>query len=1295
MKTDPPPAHSASAGIKKTWEKLEHKERENAISQAGSLDPADAVVLIIKGISSYHFALRNRARRALGELTVKLSDDFAAAHDKKTYLDLIEQSDAFCARIYREMVSGALESDFPLYFKALLESKGRGPFYAWKLLCRGHLSARNFLSLLETFSEEEKLSLVLQYIDASPSVRRRWAVVCKKIIAGIESRRAVIALFADLFDKGREPDPVLYTLKVVKNPERLLYEHLYSPEPQKRGEALKAASYILQKLDPSFLANTLRTETDKNIRITALKIIENSTAGTYASIWPDILKLVYTGSREEALSAFRAIVVADDGDLPGLLESIHLNRNELMNDILQEIAGFSRIAFFFIQDIAFNRKKYSRIRIGVHRACILGITAKRPERVLNVLKGFRNHADDELRMNINNFYEKVGRYLAEEREDIGTTPLVPVENTRQSHKSKKKFFRNLLSPPLEKRLAVLKEETGRNRYDFDREHIEAMDLSGISPTGAVIFFTECRILDSDFSRSRMYGVCFENCILHDVNFKKVSFDRVSFENSILVNVDAAGSSMVRCNFKNTRIHNCDFSRADITDSFFTGASIAKTSFARADITGASFVLTDLSLVSFADSWAEFSDFTAVSARFSRFADFTELLLRTEYADFNARSFQLVPDDIPDFDEAVISSIEMLIFIEFIHYGRKMFVKKNKLSHLIALDVFARKQADFFEIIPLMLHENIDIPGYGTIDKNCPKGIAEYLPESETGRLARKYMDKKQVRLRRHPGAYIEGLFTIGSTGSIAQAADSDIDYWVCIREEFFSAEQKDLFQKKLDLFARWAGKEFRMEVNFFIVDVNKALHNEFGELTFESSGSAQARILKEEFYRTMIRLAGKIPLWCVLPVPVGKNYYSRINSLVKGSLPTSRYINLGDLHGISPGEYFGASIWQMYKLLNSPFKSVIKMGLLEKFINEYGTDPLLCNRVKDLWMKAGTHMMIYRSDPYYTLLRDLMDYYRKEGDRETTTLIQVCYFLKMKFKRESDIRNTLFGLRAILIERCMKDWGMKMDDVLDIGGVEDWEYTRTVELSSKIKRYMIGKTRVINKSFRNSFQKHSKITPEERTALVRKIVVEFGRKKGKIEKTLLLSRKDRHFQRLSLKYAGPDHPGGAWALVSKSSGGGLGEDEPIKSAGRIETISAWLVNNSFAADDTVINLVPNPTYVTIDDVNNLLIRMNRFFQPILQQPVDFSTLLGDPVIVAAFVSLNLYAPSNCLSVQHYCVVYVNSWGEMFTESVNGKGNSLSGGDEVRRSICSLLDLPRLPENTYFYLPRSFSGKIDI
>ena len=73
-----------------------------------------------------------------------------------------------------------------------------------------------------------------------------------------------------------------------------------------------------------------------------------------------------------------------------------------------------------------------------------------------------------------------------------------------------------------------------------------------------------------------------------------------------------------------------------------------------------------------------------------------------------------------------------------------------------------------------------------------------------------------------------------------------------------------------------AYKQFDTKATFFLVDILKAKNNDFGDSTIESSGSAQTRLLKEEFYRTMIYVAGKIPLWSVLPTAISINYYNSI-----------------------------------------------------------------------------------------------------------------------------------------------------------------------------------------------------------------------------------------------------------------------------------------------------------------------------------------------------------------------------------------------------------------------------------
>ena len=59
---------------------------------------------------------------------------------------------------------------------------------------------------------------------------------------------------------------------------------------------------------------------------------------------------------------------------------------------------------------------------------------------------------------------------------------------------------------------------------------------------------------------------------------------------------------------------------------------------------------------------------------------------------------------------------------------------------------------------------------------------------------------------------------------------------------------------------------------------------------------------------------------------ISVKYYDLILDCITSLPGTKRYIDLGDIHEISPIEYFGASVWQMFKWLKSPFKSVIKMA---------------------------------------------------------------------------------------------------------------------------------------------------------------------------------------------------------------------------------------------------------------------------------------------------------------------------------------------------------------------------------
>ncbi|GKT31256.1 Adenylate cyclase, class-I like protein, partial [Aduncisulcus paluster] len=119
---------------------------------------------------------------------------------------------------------------------------------------------------------------------------------------------------------------------------------------------------------------------------------------------------------------------------------------------------------------------------------------------------------------------------------------------------------------------------------------------------------------------------------------------------------------------------------------------------------------------------------------------------------------------------------------------------------------------------------------------------------------------------------IEAFMSIGSTGTIAQTPDSDLDCWVCCNFTGRSAESRENLGVKLQAIEKWAMNDFGLEIHFFIMDTREIRDNLFGLSDEESSGSAQSAILKEEFYRTALLMAGKPPLWWFTPPEAAKRH---------------------------------------------------------------------------------------------------------------------------------------------------------------------------------------------------------------------------------------------------------------------------------------------------------------------------------------------------------------------------------------------------------------------------------------
>ncbi len=1268
------------------WHKIPDNEKISLIKTSPDQDPDMAIQIVLKGNDSLDSAVRAQARETLKKIQDKILFRLTEPADRNQRLSILKDTERACSRIFSRIRPGLSFEEQVFIFKTLLGFEGNGAHFAFKALCMKRISIPAIEKIILMVPDSQRLDFIREYIKSGPGLWLKFGAAFRQIIKSIRQKDAVINFYAGLFDAQEDVDPFLYNLHPdLRDPDTIISGFVRSDSPGIRVKGLKALSMASHKISPAFLVEILSREADPKVRQTLYKIVETSAFGTYPELFHPILTVLEKTDDKEAFPAFKALIVS--GKLP-LIEVVEIIKKKYphgMGQILKEISNLSKISFFFIQDLAMNRSAYSGSNIEINLAAVLGIVKKRPERVLAMLKNYIGQTGDETKKRMDAFIQKVKQILIMEGQAF-EAPFNDIAGKmdKMAPIAQEGVFKSFFSSSgLTKKIESLKKDKIKDAIDFQGEPLININLSSLNCFHLGVNFSGSIIKDSDFSNSSFSDAFFKKSILYRVDLSNAVFNNVSFDGAVFIHVKAKAAVFKDCSFQDIRIHDSNFDEAVMSGSFFIAATLSKCSFENTDLSCSSFAYAGIRGISFLHSNLDQADFKGVQAQFCRFPTHIRPMLLKDDIDLNARKFQLTPEDLPRFNADLLLKINMLIFCEFIHYGEIKFLRQNRYSLITAFDIFKPKQADLFQIIPFLLHDNIALPGIkNDFRKETPHGIYDYHPDPETLEIISKYARGKKHAPVPFREPAIEGLFTIGSIGSVAQADDSDIDYWVCICEERFSKGELALLENKLHIIEAYAWEEFHIQVTFFVVDIRKARDNDFGDTTIESSGSAQAMLLKEEFYRTMIHVAGKLPLWCALPTAFSRNYYNAILNMIAALPDFFRYIDLGDIHAVPTGEFFGASIWQMFKSLKSPFKSMIKMALLEKYVHEYGKKPLLCNIYKDEWMNSGVTLKFAQNDAYHILVENLVKYFEACGDKESVSLLLTCFFLKLGISKSSDLDNTVFGLRKILLEDCMTKWGWSREKMFRMGDYESWPYKSIVELSNILESHLIKKYKALNKAFENLPDAETLISAEDRTVLGRKVFSELSKQTYKISKVLLVYKSAPYFSGLHIKHDRTNGGEASWALINRM-GKAADRTQTLVTAKTIEEIGTWLIVNKIYTDASMINLVHNPTPVTTDDIRKLFKTLHEYFGPLINKPAGFDHLLKKDALDGLFVSANFYAPRQQREITHYTMIYMNTWGEMFLKSfILEKG--FSEMQNLREAVQKELYPLMLPEKSLCY-----------
>lgn len=809
-----------------------------------------------------------------------------------------------------------------------------------------------------------------------------------------------------------------------------------------------------------------------------------------------------------------------------------------------------------------------------------------------------------------------------------------------------------------------------------------LDLEGLQAQKAD--FLRCSFKRVDMAACRLSGVRFTDCDLADVRLAEGSLTNVRFSGCRLRGLDLQAATAKGLAAEATAFEACDFWGARLEDMTLSAVRFTASGFSHATLasgTGLGVEFLDCHFDRTLFSHMRLAGLTEAGTRYSgcRFAatggDGAGLLAaqtetrRVEYAGL-ARRLK-AEDFVPVAGTAPLLRALLGRWCFEASARRRLgaFLAANARRRDWALDKWSGPTADFVRALPGLIEAPAVRRGEG-FEAAPATSIAGYRPDLTAREALEGLMAGTDAAVSTSTAGKttkplpVEGLYSIGSVGTVAQNRGSDLDLWLVIDQAAYDAVALARLKDKLAAIEAWAQAACGLELHFFVMDAVAVRANDFGASDAESAGSTQAQLLKEEFYRTCVVLAGRRPAWWYLRASErAEDYAKGLKALAAShTVDAARFIDLGHLGGVSRAEFFGAALWQIVKALKSPFKSVMKLAVLDKYMSSPDLEVLLCNRVSD--SLALGRRDLWRVDPYAVLFREVYEHYRGGADKEARKLMRMAFLQKTGYARSgrAEGRTTgrawdQSGVSWMEFHYPFSDLEIEGDlapRVEDPGDTTAESFRERVELGAKVGAFMFRTYQRIQERVRaerqNGVAAGAAVTDRDLTMLGRKVFAAFDRgKAGKTPRIPFMNRPAGMFQALDLACEGK--PGAPMTWVMRG--------EPARREGKgrkLETIVedkapvrlfAWLIANNLFMPSLHVQGSAIQAPVSIPDVRELLEALHGFFPHKETFDRDILENLQPERALKAFVVVNFTAMREDKRIMDVALVHATNHGELF------------------------------------------------
>lgn len=589
-----------------------------------------------------------------------------------------------------------------------------------------------------------------------------------------------------------------------------------------------------------------------------------------------------------------------------------------------------------------------------------------------------------------------------------------------------------------------------------------------------------------------------------------------------------------------------------------------------------------------------------------------------------------------------------------------FLKLNQQRYDQSKWHLSARQQQYIDLLPLLFHYNHPrLPGYQS--KTTVAGFANYTPTSQQVQLAKKLVKGFTAPSSHGRKQPLLALYVMGSTGTVAQSNNSDMDFWLCHSADIQDDALLEL-EKKCNALSLWA-KSIDLEWHFFLMQPEAFSRGEHGKLSKEGSGSFQHFLLLDEFYRSAILLAGQIPLWWFITATEKGNYTNTKEIITtKGFLRPQEWLDFGPVGDVPPSEFVSAAVWQLYKSITSPFKSLLKLLVLEVYLSKYPHVFTLSDQMK-MFIYAG-QFNTATLDPYLMLLNELTSYFENNREFDRLELMRQCFYFKLQKSYQSIQKD----VNAKDLLTAIEKWQWQPLSFSHLDSSASWNAQQVMNERRNTIRELTASYKALLEKARRA-QPSINVNSQEITVLGRKLHAAFGRSTGKIELINPTISNDVTAKYLIFLW---DKSAGTWQMYL-TNGRWEKSRTAISSSRSIAELFCWAIINKILSSSTRIKVQghdliagPETSYLLkIFDDLELDAYLNpthaAFTRP--AQLLFITVLVNDPTCIAPDTTTNerpfesdpLNTSQGSL-IKNYSALSINSWGEVRVQQL---GENLS------------------------------------